>query len=146
MMAWCMQNSKQAMDVTDGLNFVEVCLIRILKGVSEEGVSYFAIPLVFKFACITAFYHHLRCRVFGLQTPLKQTTFKGSESKQGCLVGIALDPTNHYAVTSCSDKSMTLVNFDTEECVATLGGHSSQATGMAFLNDGKHLITVSEDG
>ena len=89
---------------------------------------------------------HLYCRVFGLQTPIKETEFKGSESNDGQLVGIVLHPTNKFAVTSCTDKNMTLLDFETNECLVTFRGHSLQATGMKFLSDGKHLITVSGDG
>ena len=74
------------------------------------------------------------------------TTFDGCSSANGHVLKIATDPTYYYAATSCSDRSMAFVSLEKKTCLASMQGHSSPATGMAFLNDGKHLVTVSGDG
>ncbi|EDO32369.1 predicted protein, partial [Nematostella vectensis] len=47
---------------------------------------------------------------------------------------------------SCSDKTLSFLDLDSGECVATLSGHSEQSTDMLFSSDCSRLITVSADG
>ncbi|KAF3702668.1 Mitogen-activated protein kinase-binding protein 1 [Channa argus] len=58
---------------------------------------------------------------------------------------VQIDPSGQYVATSCSDKNISIVDFYTGECVATMFGHSEIVTGMKFTNDCKHLISVSGD-
>ncbi|KAH0620630.1 hypothetical protein JD844_021289 [Phrynosoma platyrhinos] len=58
---------------------------------------------------------------------------------------VQTDPSGLYIATSCSDKNLSIFDFYSGECVATMYGHSEIVTGMMFSNDCKHLISVSGD-
>ncbi|KFQ78037.1 Mitogen-activated protein kinase-binding protein 1, partial [Phoenicopterus ruber ruber] len=58
---------------------------------------------------------------------------------------VQTDPSGLYIATSCSDKNLSIFDFYSGECVATMYGHSEIVTGMKFSNDCKHLISVSGD-
>lgn len=58
---------------------------------------------------------------------------------------VQTDPSGIYIATSCSDKNLSIFDFSSGECVATMFGHSEIVTGMKFSNDCKHLISVSGD-
>ena len=57
-----------------------------------------------------------------------------------------LDPSGSYAATSCSDKNLCLLDFYTGELLATMYGHSEIPTDVRFMNDLKHVLSVSGDG
>ncbi|KAK1875502.1 Mitogen-activated protein kinase-binding protein 1 [Dissostichus eleginoides] len=57
----------------------------------------------------------------------------------------AIDPSGLYIATSCSDKNISIFDFYSGECVATMFGHSEVVTGLKFTSDCRHLITVSGD-
>ncbi len=56
---------------------------------------------------------------------------------------MALDRSGQYAATSCTDKSLSVHDYHTGECMATMVGHSELVTGVRFTNDCRHLISVS---
>ncbi|KAK1875505.1 Mitogen-activated protein kinase-binding protein 1 [Dissostichus eleginoides] len=56
-----------------------------------------------------------------------------------------IDPSGLYIATSCSDKNISIFDFYSGECVATMFGHSEVVTGLKFTSDCRHLITVSGD-
>ena len=56
---------------------------------------------------------------------------------------MVLDRSGVYAATSCTDKSLSVYDYTTGECMATMVGHSELVTGVKFTNDCKHLISVS---
>ncbi|TNN31603.1 WD repeat-containing protein 62 [Liparis tanakae] len=56
-----------------------------------------------------------------------------------------MDPSGSYFATSCSDKNITIFDYESGECVSTLFGHSEIVTCMRFSQDCRHLITVSGD-
>ncbi|KTF88185.1 hypothetical protein cypCar_00008357, partial [Cyprinus carpio] len=58
---------------------------------------------------------------------------------------VQMDPSGLYVATSCSDKNISIFDFYTGECVATMFGHSEIVTGLKFTNDCKNLISVSGD-
>lgn len=64
----------------------------------------------------------------------------------GVLLKLQLDPSGQFAVTSCTDKSLALLDFKTGDLLATMFGHSELATGVKFMPDLKRLVSVSSDG
>uniref|UniRef100_A0A8C2DWE0 Mitogen-activated protein kinase binding protein 1 n=1 Tax=Cyprinus carpio TaxID=7962 RepID=A0A8C2DWE0_CYPCA len=71
--------------------------------------------------------------------------YKGSQGEDGTLIKVQMDPSGLYVATSCSDKNISIFDFYTGECVATMFGHSEIVTGLKFTNDCKNLISVSGD-
>ena len=70
-------------------------------------------------------------------------TFKGSSGEDGTLIKVVLDRSGVYLATSCTDKTISIYDFHSGECVATMFGHSELVTGLKFTNDCRHLISVS---
>ena len=64
----------------------------------------------------------------------------------GTLIKVQLDPSGAYVATSCSNKTLAIMDFFTGECMSTMIGHSELVTGVRFANDLKHLISVAADG
>ena len=48
-----------------------------------------------------------------------------------------------FLATSCTDKTISIYDFHSGECMATMFGHSELVTGLKFTNDCKQLISVS---
>ncbi|TNM95702.1 hypothetical protein fugu_016785 [Takifugu bimaculatus] len=71
--------------------------------------------------------------------------YKGSQGEDGTLIKVQIDPSGLFIATSCSDKNISIFDFYSGECVATMFGHSEIVTGMKFSSDCRHLITVSGD-
>ena len=46
---------------------------------------------------------------------------------------VQIDPSGLYIATSCSDKNISIFDFYSGECVATMFGHSGQNTTSLFL-------------
>nr|XP_019947162.1 PREDICTED: mitogen-activated protein kinase-binding protein 1 [Paralichthys olivaceus] len=87
-----------------------------------------------------------RCiRIFNISSGKQKKLYKGSLSEDGSLLRVQIDPSGQYVATSCSNKNISICDFYTGECVATMFGHSEIVTGMKFTNDCKHLISVSGD-
>ncbi|XP_072405290.1 mitogen-activated protein kinase-binding protein 1-like isoform X1 [Chiloscyllium punctatum] len=84
-------------------------------------------------------------RVFTIGSGKQKKCFKGSQSEDGILLKVQMDPSGTFVATSCSDKNISIFDFYTGECVASMFGHSEIVTGMKFTNDCKYLITVSGD-
>uniref|UniRef100_A0A8D2IH16 WD repeat domain 62 n=1 Tax=Varanus komodoensis TaxID=61221 RepID=A0A8D2IH16_VARKO len=85
-------------------------------------------------------------RVYSTVTGKQKCCYKGSQGEDGGLVGdVQLDPSGTFLATSCSDKSISIIDFRSGECVAKMFGHSEVVTGMKFSFDCKRLITVSGD-
>lgn len=57
-----------------------------------------------------------------------------------------LDRSGIYVATSCTDKTLSVYDYYSGECMATMCGHSELATGLRFTNDFKRLISASGDG
>jgi len=64
----------------------------------------------------------------------------------GTLLRLELDPAGRYVATSSSDKTLNIFEFFSGECAATMFGHSEISTGIKFLDNGKHFVSVSVDG
>jgi len=58
---------------------------------------------------------------------------------------VTLDPSGLYAATSSSDKTVSLFDFYSGECLARLYGHSEVVTQLQFSRDCKYLYSVSGD-
>ncbi|KAK5853187.1 hypothetical protein PBY51_006997 [Eleginops maclovinus] len=84
-------------------------------------------------------------RIFNISNGKQEKLYKGSLSEDGSVLRVQLDPSGQYVATSSSDKNISIFDFDTGECVATMDGHSEIVTGLKFTNDCRHLISVSGD-
>ncbi|VVC42307.1 Hypothetical protein CINCED_3A022545 [Cinara cedri] len=73
-------------------------------------------------------------------------TFKGSIGDEGSLIKVVLDRSGTFVATSCTDKTLCVYDFNSEELLATMFGHSELVTGLRFTNDSKYLISASGDG
>lgn len=54
-----------------------------------------------------------------------------------------MDPSCNYLVCSYSDKSMRMYDFNSGEMVIQAAGHGEVVTGVIFLPDCEHIISVS---
>ncbi|CAL9220117.1 unnamed protein product [Arabidopsis halleri] len=59
---------------------------------------------------------------------------------------VILDPSYSYLVCSYSNRTICFVDFVTGELVAQATGHGEAVTGVIFLPDCKHIISVASDG
>ncbi|XP_067170615.1 WD repeat-containing protein 62 isoform X2 [Apteryx mantelli] len=84
-------------------------------------------------------------RVYDAASGKQKCCYKGSQGEDGALLKVQLDPSGTFLATSCSDKSISVIDFHSGECVAKMFGHSEIVTGMRFTYDCKRLITVSGD-
>lgn len=85
-------------------------------------------------------------RVYSTQNGKHTKTFKGSHSDEGSLIKVSLDLSGIYIATSCTDKTLSVYDYYSNECMARMYGHSELVTGLKFTNDCKHLISASGDG
>lgn len=114
-------------------------------------------------------------RIFNINSGKQKKLYKGSLSEDGSLIRVTflptvhspssylhesvdsfltllssqvqLDPSGQYVATSCSDKSISIFEFNTGECVATMFGHSGNRTHSHRLNGTfgtDHLIPPSD--
>ncbi|CAB1335470.1 unnamed protein product, partial [Coregonus sp. 'balchen'] len=84
-------------------------------------------------------------KIFNISNGKQKKLYKGSQGEDGTVIKVQTDPSGLYVATSCSDKNISIFDFYSGECVATMFGHSEVVTGMKFTNDCKHMITVSGD-
>ncbi|XP_018421055.1 PREDICTED: WD repeat-containing protein 62-like [Nanorana parkeri] len=83
-------------------------------------------------------------RFYNVTSGKQEKTVKSSQSA-GALLKVQMDPSGRFFATSCSNKSISLFDLQTGECVAMMYGHSDIVTDMKFTYDCKRLITVSGD-
>ncbi|XP_048357979.1 WD repeat-containing protein 62 isoform X2 [Sphaerodactylus townsendi] len=84
-------------------------------------------------------------RIYNTVSGKQKRCYKGTQGDDGSLLKVQLDPSGTFLATSCSDKSISVIDFHSGDCVAKMFGHSEVVTGMKFTYDCKHLITVSGD-
>ncbi|XP_066098569.1 WD repeat-containing protein 62 [Saccopteryx bilineata] len=84
-------------------------------------------------------------RVYNTMNGKQKKCYKGSQGDEGSLLKVHVDPSGTFLATSCSDKSISVIDFYSGECVAKMFGHSEIVTSMKFTYDCRHLITVSGD-
>ncbi|XP_066252026.1 uncharacterized protein Wdr62 isoform X1 [Euwallacea similis] len=85
-------------------------------------------------------------RVYSVNNGKHTKTFKGSTGDDGSLIKVVLDRSGIYLATSCTDKSLSVYDYYSGECMATMCGHSELATGLRFTTDCRRLISASGDG
>ncbi|XP_012575368.1 uncharacterized protein [Cicer arietinum] len=61
-------------------------------------------------------------------------------------IKVIMDPSCTYVVCSFSNKSICIYDFMTGEMVAKATGHAEIVTGVIFLPDCKHIVSVDGDG
>jgi len=86
------------------------------------------------------------CSIYNMRNGKQKKCYNGSTSSEGTLLRLELDPSSNYAATSSSDKCLSMYDFFSGECVASIYGHSEVSTGIKFLNDLKHFVSVAADG
>uniref|UniRef100_A0A3Q2Y2I1 Mitogen-activated protein kinase binding protein 1 n=1 Tax=Hippocampus comes TaxID=109280 RepID=A0A3Q2Y2I1_HIPCM len=79
--------------------------------------------------------------IFNISNGKQKKLYRGSLCDDGSLLRVQIDPSGQYVAASCSNKNISIFDFRTGECVATMFGHSEIVTGLRFTNDCKHLIT-----
>ncbi|KAI1295684.1 Mitogen-activated protein kinase-binding protein 1 [Halotydeus destructor] len=85
-------------------------------------------------------------RVYNSDTGKYVSSFKGSNSEEGTLIKMEFDPSGTYLATSSTDKSLSIYDYQSGECLAVTSGHSELITGLKFTPNGRNLISVSGDG
>ncbi|EOA29801.1 hypothetical protein CARUB_v10012895mg [Capsella rubella] len=86
-----------------------------------------------------------KINIFDLESGKHVRSFK-QERDHGDPVKVILDPSCNYMVCSYSNRTICFVDFDTGELVAQATGHGEPVTGVIFLPDCKHIISVASDG
>lgn len=86
----------------------------------EGTITCLIIKLTFNFVILFSRIHNIA------SGKLKQT-YKGSQSEDGTLIKVELDPSGMYAATSCSDKTLAIFDFYSGACMATMMGHSGKS-------------------
>ncbi|KAI8433225.1 hypothetical protein MSG28_015303 [Choristoneura fumiferana] len=85
-------------------------------------------------------------RVYSASNGRHTKTFRGTTADDGTLIKVALDSSGIYLATSCTDKVLSVYDYYSGECMATMYGHSEIVTGLRFTSDCQHLISASGDG
>ncbi|KAM9588948.1 WD repeat-containing protein 62-like isoform 5-T5 [Morphnus guianensis] len=129
---------RNAQKLPDGFNFLRT------HHVAEKTTLYdMDIDITQKYVAVAC--QDRNVRVYSTASGKLKCCYKGSQGDDGSLLKVQLDPSSTFLATSCSDKSITLIDFHSGECVAKMFGHSEIVTGMRFTYDCRHLITVSGD-
>ncbi|XP_061381546.1 mitogen-activated protein kinase-binding protein 1-like isoform X3 [Danaus plexippus] len=85
-------------------------------------------------------------RVYSAAHGRHTKTFRGTTAEDGTLIKVALDSSGIYLATSSTDKLLSVYDYYSGECMATMYGHSEIVTGLKFTPDCQHLISASGDG
>ncbi|XP_068765551.1 WD repeat-containing protein 62 isoform X2 [Struthio camelus] len=129
---------RHAQKLVDGVNFVRT------HHVAEKTTLYdMDIDITQKYVAVAC--QDRNVRVYNTASGKQKCCYKGSQGDDGSLLKVQLDPSGTFLATSCSDKSISVIDFHSGECVAKMFGHSEIVTGMRFTYDCQHLITVSGD-
>ncbi|XP_021238884.1 WD repeat-containing protein 62-like [Numida meleagris] len=84
-------------------------------------------------------------RVYGTGSGKQQGCYRGSAADDGALLKVHWDPSGTFMATSGSDKSISIIECRSGQCVARVFGHSEAVTALRFTPDCRHLITASRD-
>ncbi|XP_074423339.1 WD repeat-containing protein 62 [Larus michahellis] len=129
---------RNAQKLPDGFNFVRT------HHVAEKTTLYdMDIDITQKHVAVAC--QDRNVRVYSTASGKLKRCYKGSQGDEGSVLKVQLDPSGTFLATSCSDKSIALIDFHSGECVAKMFGHSDIVTGMRFTYNCRHLITVSGD-
>ncbi|KAF9598508.1 hypothetical protein IFM89_028040 [Coptis chinensis] len=86
-----------------------------------------------------------KINTFSISTGKLVKTFKQG-GDFGEPIKVCMDPSGSYLVCSYSTKSMCMYDFITGELVTQVLGHGEVITGIIFLPDCKHIVSVGGDG
>ncbi|ANM65506.1 putative transcription factor WD40-like family [Arabidopsis thaliana] len=86
-----------------------------------------------------------KINIFDIESGKLVRSFK-QDRDHGDPVKVILDPSCNYLVCSYSNRTICFVDFVTGELVAQATGHGEAVTGVIFLPDCKHIISVASDG
>ncbi|XP_075392712.1 WD repeat-containing protein 62 isoform X2 [Tenrec ecaudatus] len=129
---------RSAQQASDGLHFVRT------HHVAEKTTLYdMDIDITQKYVAVAC--QDRNVRVYNTVNGKQKKCYKGSQGDEGSLLKVHVDPSGTFLATSCSDKSISMIDFYSGECVAKMFGHSEIVTGMKFTYDCRHLITASGD-
>ncbi|XP_077174573.1 WD repeat-containing protein 62 isoform X2 [Paroedura picta] len=129
---------RSAQQVADGVHFVRT------HHVAEKTTLYdMDIDITQRYVAVAC--QDRNVRVYNTASGKQKCCYKGSQGDEGSLLKVQLDPSGTFLATSCSDKSISVIDFHSGDCIAKMFGHSEVVTGMKFTYDCKHLITVSGD-
>ncbi|XP_013377888.1 PREDICTED: WD repeat-containing protein 62 isoform X1 [Chinchilla lanigera] len=129
---------RSAQQTSDGLHFVRT------HHVAEKTTLYdMDIDITQKYVAVAC--QDRNVRVYNTVNGKQKKCYKGSQGDEGSLLKVHVDPSGTFLATSCSDKSISVIDFYSGECVAKMFGHSEIVTSMKFTYDCRHLITVSGD-
>ncbi|XP_045458024.1 mitogen-activated protein kinase-binding protein 1 [Melitaea cinxia] len=85
-------------------------------------------------------------RVYSAAHGRHTKTFRGTTAEDGTLIKVSLDSSGIYLATSSTDKILSVYDYYSGECMATMSGHSEIVTGLRFTPDCQHLVSASGDG
>nr|XP_055166602.1 WD repeat-containing protein 62 isoform X2 [Nyctereutes procyonoides] len=129
---------RSAQRTSDGLHFVRT------HHVAEKTTLYdMDIDITQKYVAVAC--QDRNVRVYNTVNGKQKKCYKGSQGDEGSLLKVHVDPSGTFLATSCSDKSISVIDFYSGECIAKMFGHSEIVTSMKFTYDCRHLITVSGD-
>ncbi|KAJ4885948.1 Transducin/WD40 repeat-like superfamily protein [Raphanus sativus] len=86
-----------------------------------------------------------KINIFDTESGKLVRSFKQNR-EHGDAIKVILDPSCSYLACSYSDRTICLLDFVTGELVAQATGHGEAVTGVIFLPDCKHIISVAGDG
>ncbi|XP_063168590.1 WD repeat-containing protein 62 [Candoia aspera] len=129
---------RSAQKVGDGISFIRS------HHVAEKTTLYdMDVDITQKYVAVAC--QDRNVRIYNTVSGKQKGCYKGAQGDDGSLLKVQFDPSGTFLATSCSDKSISIMDFHSGECVAKMFGHSEVVTGMKFTFDCKHLITVSGD-
>ncbi|XP_023225162.1 mitogen-activated protein kinase-binding protein 1-like [Centruroides sculpturatus] len=85
-------------------------------------------------------------RTYSVTTTKLSRSFHASQTEEGTLIKVILDPTGTYLATSSTDKTVSIFNYYTGECISIISGHSELVTSLIFSSNGKYIVSVCGDG
>ncbi|CAN8269531.1 unnamed protein product [Cochlearia groenlandica] len=86
-----------------------------------------------------------KINMFDIESGKLVRSFK-QDRDHGDPIKVILDPSCSYLACSYSDRTICFLDFMTGELVAQATGHGEAVTGVIFLPDCKHIISVAGDG
>uniref|UniRef100_A0A5S6QY66 Mitogen-activated protein kinase-binding protein 1 n=1 Tax=Trichuris muris TaxID=70415 RepID=A0A5S6QY66_TRIMR len=123
------------------LGDVQVQRIHCISGVT----TYYDIEVDETADSVYAACQDRQVRIYSLSDGKQKGCIKGSLAEDGTVIKVELDPSGTFIATSSSDKNVYIFDVYSGDCVAVLGGHGELVTGIKFLYDCRHLVTVSGD-
>ncbi|GMI71397.1 hypothetical protein like AT3G09080 [Hibiscus trionum] len=86
-----------------------------------------------------------KINIFDIATGKLIRSFKQNKDF-GDPIKVTMDPSGSYFICSFSNKSICVYDFTSGEMIAQAVGHGEVVTGVIFLPDCKHIVSVGGDG